>query len=152
MLAVVPAAPVAIWLGAEPLNAQPGSLLSVSIVQLTSAPAGKLSVTESPVAVVGLLLVRVTMNPICEPALTVAASAVLVMVITGAAVGVGVGVNVEVAVGVGVDVAVAVAGAVGVGVKVAVGVGVRLCSGVGVNVAVGSGVGLAFWTSVSGFG
>ena len=44
-------------MGGEALTDQPGSLLPASIVQLTSAPAGKLSVTESPVAGVGLLLV-----------------------------------------------------------------------------------------------
>ena len=70
--------------------------------------------TLSPVAVVSLLLVRVTVKPICEPEPTLAASAVLVMETSGGTVGVGV--NVAVAVGVGVKVAVAVAVAVGVGV------------------------------------
>jgi len=43
------------------------------IVQFTSVPAGKLSVTLSPVAIVSLLLVRVTVKPISDPALTLAA-------------------------------------------------------------------------------
>ena len=58
---------------------QPGSVLPASIIQLISVPAGKLSVTLSPVAVPAVLLVKVTVKPICEPALTLAASAVLVM-------------------------------------------------------------------------
>jgi hypothetical protein len=114
--------------------------LPASMVQLTSAPAGRLSVTLSPVAAVTLLLVTVTVKPICEPALTLAASAVLVMLTLGGGVGlgvcVGVGVNVAEGVGVGVNVA------VGVGVKVAVGVGVNVAEGVGVNVAVDVGVGV----------
>ena len=93
--------------------------------------------TFSPVAVVSLLLVRVTVKPICDPELTLAASAVLVIETSGGTVGVGVGVGVNVAVAVGVGVNVAVA--VGVGVKVAVGVGVN----VAVAVAVGVGVGAA---------
>lgn len=80
-----------------------------------------MSVTLSPVAVVSLLLVRVTVKPICDPELTLAASAVLVMLTSGGTVGVGV--KVAVAVGVGVKVAVAVAVAVAVGVDVGVGVG-----------------------------
>ena len=78
-----------------------------------------MSVTLSPVAVVSLLLVRVTVKPICDPELTLAASAVLVMLTSGGTVGVGV--KVAVAVGVGVKVAVAVAVAVAVGVGVASG-------------------------------
>lgn len=109
--------------------------MPVSIVQFTSVPAGRLSVTFSPVAVVSLLLVRVTVKPICDPELTLAASAVLVIETSGGTVGVGVGVGVNVAVAVGVGVN--VAAAVGVGVKVAVGVGVN------VAVAVGVGVGAA---------
>jgi hypothetical protein len=49
--------------------------LDASIVQLISAPAGKLSVTLSPVAVPALLLLRVTVKAICEPALTLESSA-----------------------------------------------------------------------------
>ena len=113
----------------------------MSIVQFTSVPGGKLSVTLSPVAVVSLLLVRVTVKPICDPELTLAASAVLVMLTSGGTVGVGV--KVAVAVGVGVNVAVAVAVAVAVGVNVAVAVGVK----VAVAVAVGVGVGVAAVTS-----
>jgi len=47
----------------------------VSIVQLIPFPAGKLSFTLSPVAVPALLLLRVTVKPICEPALTLESSA-----------------------------------------------------------------------------
>ena len=68
------------WAGGEPLTDQPGLVLPASIVQLTSVPAGKLSVTLSPVAVPALLLVNVTLKPICEPALTLTASDVLVIV------------------------------------------------------------------------
>src|SRR5690242_18573149 len=100
------------------------------MVQFTSVPAGKLSVTLSPVAVVSLLLVRVTVKPICEPEPTLAASAVFVMETFGGTVGVGV--NVAVAVGVGVNVAVAVAVAVAVGVNVAVAVGVNVAVAVAV--------------------
>ena len=53
--------------------------MPTSIVQLTPLPAGKLSVTLSPVAVPALPLLRVTVKPICEPALTLGASAVLVI-------------------------------------------------------------------------
>lgn len=80
--------------------------MRASIVHKTPAPAGRLSVTESPVAVMGLLLVRVTVKPICEPALTLAASAVLVMMTSVVGVGVGVGVAVGVDAGVGVGVGV----------------------------------------------
>ena len=59
---------------------QPGSVLTASIVQLTSVPAGKLSLTLSPAAVPAALLLKVTVKPIWEPALTLAASAVLVIV------------------------------------------------------------------------
>ena len=54
--------------------------MPASIVQLTSVPTGKLSVTLSPVAVPALLLVNVTLKPIWEPALTLATSAVLLIV------------------------------------------------------------------------
>ena len=101
-----------LWFGGTSRTTQPGSVLPASIVQKTPVPAGKLSVTERPVVVVGLLLVRVTVKPICEPALTLEASTVLVMMTPG----VGVGVGVDIGVGVGVAVAVAVAVAVGVGV------------------------------------
>ena len=43
---------------------------------MTPLPAGKLSVTLSPVAIPAPLLLRTTVNPIPEPALTLAASAV----------------------------------------------------------------------------
>jgi hypothetical protein len=127
-------------LGGEPLTDQPGSVLPLSIVQFTSVPAGKLSVTLRPVAVVSLALVRVTVNPICDPAPTLPASAVLVMETSAGTVAVGVGVGVKVAEGVGVGVNVAVA--VAVGVKVAVAVGVNVAVAVGVNVAVAVGVGV----------
>ena len=66
-------------MGGAPLTDQPGSVLPASIVQLMSVPAGRLSVTLNPLAVPAVLLVRVTVKPICDPALTLAASAVLVM-------------------------------------------------------------------------
>ena len=75
-------------------------------------------------AVSAPLLLSVTVNPICEPALTLLASAVLVIVTSGAVVGEGVGVG------------------VGVGVGTAVGVGVGVGAGVGV------GVGEAAWTVI----
>jgi len=112
----------------------------LSMVQFTSVPAGKLSVTLSPVAVVSLLLVRVTVKPICDPELTLAASAVLLIETSGGTVGVGVGVGVGVNVAVAVGVKVAVA--VGVGVKVAVAVAVPVAVAVGVNVAVAVAVGV----------
>src|SRR5947207_10594533 len=102
-----------------------------------------MSVTLSPVAVVSLLSVRVTVNPICDPAPTLPASAALVMETFGGTVGVGVGVGVNVAEGVGVGVNVAVAVAVGVNVAVAVGVNVAVAVGVNVAVAVGVGVNVA---------
>jgi hypothetical protein len=105
----------------------------LSIVQFTSVPAGKLSLTLRPVAAVSLLLVRVTAKPICDPDPTLAASAVLVIETFGGTVGVGE----NVAVAVGVNVAVAV----GVGVKVAVGVGVNVAVAVAVAAAVAVGVG-----------
>ena len=114
----------------------------MSMVQFTSVPAGKLSVTLSPVAVVSLLLVRVTVKPICDPELTLAASAVLLIETSGGTVGVGVGVGVGVNVAVAVGVNVAVAVAVGVKVAVAVGVGLSSGVGVGVNVAVAVAVGV----------
>jgi hypothetical protein len=100
--------------------------LPASMLQLTPVPAGKLSVTLSPVAIVSLIFVKVTVKPICDPALTLAASAVLVMETSGGTVGVGVGVGVNVAVAAGVGVAVGLGGsvAVGVGVGVSVGIGV----------------------------
>lgn len=101
-----------------------------------------MSVTLSPVAVVSLLLVRVTVKPICDPELTLAASAVLLIETSGGTVGVGVGVGVGVNVAVAVGVNVAVAVAVGVKVAVAVGVGLSSGVGVGVNVAVAVAVGV----------
>ena len=43
---------------------------------MTPLPPGKLSLALNPVAVPAPLLLRTTVNPICEPALTLAASAV----------------------------------------------------------------------------
>jgi len=80
------------------------------------------SVTERPVAALALLLLSVTVNPICKPALTLTASAVLVIVTSGAVVGVGVGEGVGAAVGVGV----------GVGGGVGVGVGGAVCTEIGI--------------------
>ena len=102
----------------------------MSIVQFTSVPAGKLSLTLRPVAAVSLLLVRVTAKPICDPDPTLAASAVLLIETFGGTAGVGV----NVAVAVGVKVAVAVG--VGVNVAVAAGVGVKVAVGVGLGVPV----------------
>ena len=53
--------------------------MPASIVQLIPLPAGKLSVRLNPVAVPAVLLLSVTVKPICDPALTLAASGVLVM-------------------------------------------------------------------------
>ena len=111
--------------------------MPASIVQFTSVPAGKSSVTFSPVAIVSLLLVRVTVKVICNPALTLAASAVFVMETSGGIVGVGVGVKVAVGVGVGAGVGVGVS----IGLGVAVGVGVSVAVGVGAGVPVVVGVG-----------
>ena len=97
-------------------------MLPASIVQLTSVPPGRVSVTERPVAAPALLLLSVTVNPICEPALTLTASAVLVIVTPGAVIGVGVGVGVGAAVGAGV----------GVGGGVGVGVGGAVCTEIGI--------------------
>ena len=57
--------------------------MPASIVQFTPVPAGRLSLKLSVVAVPALLLVIVTLNPIWNPALTVALSAVLVMLRVG---------------------------------------------------------------------
>ena len=76
--------------------------------------------TERPVAAPALLLLSVTVNPICEPALTLTASAVLMIVTPGAVIGVGIGVGVGVGVGAAVGVGVGVGGGVGVGVGGAV--------------------------------
>jgi hypothetical protein len=111
------------------------------MVQLTPVPAGKLSVTLSPVAIVSLLLVKVTEKPICEPALTLAVSAVLVMETAAGDVGVGVGVGGGV--GTGVSVVLGVGVGVSVGLAVAVDVSVGAGVGVGVSVGVGVGVGVA---------
>ena len=62
-----------------PLTDHPKSVLAVSIVQLISVPAGKLSLTLSPVAMPALPLLRVTVKPICEPAFTLASSATLLI-------------------------------------------------------------------------
>ena len=62
-----------------PLIDQPGLLLPASIVQLTPPPPGRLSLTLRPVAVPFALLLKVTLNPTCEPAITITASAVLAM-------------------------------------------------------------------------
>src|SRR5438045_3951458 len=106
------------------------------MLQSTPVPAGRSSVTLNPVAVVTLLLARVTVKPICEPAFTLAGSAGLVPLRSGGGVAVGVGVGVAVEVGVEGGVAVAVAVAVGVGVGVAVAVAVAVAVGVGVGVGV----------------
>ena len=77
--------------------------MPASTVQLTFMPAGKLSVTLSPVPVPAPPLLSVIVKPICETALTLAASAVLVIE-SAAGGGVGVGVADGVGVGVGVGV------------------------------------------------
>ena len=105
-----------------PLIDHPGSVLAVSIIQLISFPAGKSSLTLSPVAVPSLPLLRLRVKPICEPALTLTASDVFVMVTSGVGIGVTVGVGVGIGVGVGVGVG------IGVGVGVAVGVGVGVAA------------------------
>jgi len=62
-----------------PLIDHPGLVLEASIVQLIPFPAGKVSLTLSPVAMPAPPLPRVTVKPICDPALTLGASAVLVI-------------------------------------------------------------------------
>ena len=62
-----------------PLTVHPKSVLSVSIAQITPAPAGKLSLTLNPVAVPALPLLKVTVKPICDPAFTLASSATLLI-------------------------------------------------------------------------
>ena len=102
--------------------------MPASIVQFSSVPPGRVSVTDRPVAAPALLLLSVTVNPICEPALTLTASAVLAIVTAGAVVGVGVGVGVSVGVGAAVGVG------VGVGAGVGVGVGGAVCTEIGIVV------------------
>jgi hypothetical protein len=63
-----------------PLIDQTGSELPASIVQLTPSPAGRLSLTLMALAVPAPLLLKATTNPICAPAVTLAASAVLLIV------------------------------------------------------------------------
>ncbi len=55
------------------------------IDQLTPVPPGRLSVKETPLAVLSPVLAIVTVNPIGSPALTLAASAVFVTVTTAGA-------------------------------------------------------------------
>lgn len=112
-----------------------------------TTPEGSASVTETPEAGAGPLLVIVTMYTMLLPRGTGSARSVIVIarsMISGVLVGVGVsvGVLVGVAVGVlvGVDVGVSVCVGVDVGVFVGVAVGVSVGVVVGVSVAVLVGV------------
>lgn len=62
-----------------PLTDQPGSVLGPSMAQLILVPAGKLSATATPEAVPALLLAKITVKPISEPALTLESSALSLM-------------------------------------------------------------------------
>ncbi len=65
------------------MTVQPGEVPPPSIIQLTSVPAGRLSLKRSVVAVPAVLLVSVTVKPICDPVTTGSASAVLLMLTLG---------------------------------------------------------------------
>ena len=82
-----------LWLGGDPLRDQPASVLAPSIVQLIAVPEGRLSVKDSPVATAVPEFLSMTVKPICEPAVTLAASAVLKTETAGAGGGGGIGVH-----------------------------------------------------------
>jgi hypothetical protein len=72
------AGPARLWFGGEPvIDQSPGVLFALSMAQLTPVRLGRRSVTDTPVAASVPEFVRLTVNPICEPALTVGASVVL---------------------------------------------------------------------------
>ena len=66
-----------LWLGAEPLIDQPAD--AGLMLQLTPEPPGSASLKDNPLAAPAPVFAIVTVNPIESPALTLAASAVLVM-------------------------------------------------------------------------
>jgi hypothetical protein len=70
--------PTSCWFGGEPVTDQPVSLSPAS-VQSTSVPEGRLSVTDTPVAVGLPALVSVTRKSIGSPELTESSSAVFVI-------------------------------------------------------------------------
>src|SRR4051794_29642111 len=61
------------WFGAVPLIEKPAS--PDSMLQLTPLPEGSASLNDRPLATPSPLLLRVTVKPICSPALTESASA-----------------------------------------------------------------------------
>ena len=64
-----------------PLTDHPVLVLPASIVQLTPVPAGRLSLTLSPAAAPLPALMSDTVKPIWDPALTLEASATLVILV-----------------------------------------------------------------------
>src|SRR5512133_3338319 len=74
---------VRVWVGAAPVIEQLLAGVLESIDQFTPVPPGSGSLIETPVAEPAPLFVRVTVNPMSEPALTEALSAVLVIVRLG---------------------------------------------------------------------
>ena len=74
---------VRVWVGAVPVIEQLLAGVLESIDQFTPVPPGSGSLIETPVAEPAPVFVRVTVNPMSEPALTEALSAVLVIVRSG---------------------------------------------------------------------
>jgi len=78
----LPSEQLSVWVGDPVIEHVPGPLYAGLIDQLTPVPPGNGSPTDTPAAVAvpaALLLLTVTVKPIDEPVLTVAASAVLVI-------------------------------------------------------------------------
>ena len=71
---------LSVWVGAVPEIEQLLAGVLESIDQSTPVPPGSGSLIETPVASPAPVFVRVTVNPMSSPALTEAASAVLVIV------------------------------------------------------------------------
>ena len=69
--------------------------MAPSMVQLISLPEGRLSLKDSPLAPAPPLFLSVTVKPICEPGVTLAASAVLKIETAGAGGGGACGVHCE---------------------------------------------------------
>src|SRR2546427_134964 len=74
---------LSVWVGAVPVIEQLSAGVLESIDQSTPVPPGSGSEMETPVASPAPVLVSVTVNPMSSPALTEAASAVLVIVRLG---------------------------------------------------------------------
>src|SRR5512132_897898 len=74
---------LSVWVGAVPAIEQLLAGVLESIDQFTPVPPGSASEIETPVASPAPAFVRVTVNPMSEPALTEVASAVLVIVTSG---------------------------------------------------------------------